>query len=117
MHEVGHNWFYGMLGSNERKNAWMDEGINSFNELRYIQTKYPYETLASIIGRDSSFSIGGFNKYKQSKQYEIFYSEIAKQNLDQPCNIYSEDYTGTNYGAIVYSKTAFIFNYLMNLKK
>ena len=114
MHEVGHNWFYGMLGSNERKNAWMDEGINSFNELRYIQTKYPYETLASIIGRDSSFSIGGFNKYKQSKQYEIFYSEIAKQNLDQPCNIYSEDYTGTNYGAIVYSKTAFIFNYLMN---
>ena len=32
VHEVGHNWFYGILGSNERKNPWMDEGINSYYE-------------------------------------------------------------------------------------
>ena len=114
MHEVGHNWFYGMLGSNERKNAWMDEGINSFNELRYIQTKYPNATLASLLGRDSSFTLGGFNKFKQAAQYELFYAEMAKQNLDQACSIHSADYTSSNYGAIVYSKTAFIFNYLMN---
>ena len=38
VHEVGHNWFYGILGSNERENAWMDEGINSFNETRYLLT-------------------------------------------------------------------------------
>ncbi|HIG32450.1 MAG TPA: M1 family peptidase, partial [Flavobacteriales bacterium] len=41
MHEVGHNWFYGMLGSNERLHPWMDEGINSHNELRYMRRKYP----------------------------------------------------------------------------
>ncbi len=41
MHEVGHNWFYGILGSNEREHAWMDEGINSHNEIRYMKTKYP----------------------------------------------------------------------------
>jgi aminopeptidase N len=40
VHEVGHNWFYGILGSNERTNAWMDEGINSFNETRYFVEKY-----------------------------------------------------------------------------
>lgn len=44
-HEVGHNWFYGMLGSNERVHGWMDEGINSANELRYVETKYPKSAL------------------------------------------------------------------------
>ncbi|MES2680377.1 MAG: M1 family metallopeptidase, partial [Bacteroidota bacterium] len=33
-HEVGHNWFYGILGSNERDYPAMDEGINSFYEMR-----------------------------------------------------------------------------------
>ncbi|GAI05827.1 unnamed protein product, partial [marine sediment metagenome] len=41
MHEVGHNWFYGVLGTNERRYPWMDEGINSFYELGYTRTKYP----------------------------------------------------------------------------
>ena len=41
VHEVGHNWFYGILGSNERVHGWMDEGMNTLNEVRYVQTKYP----------------------------------------------------------------------------
>lgn len=30
LHEFGHNWFPMLVGSNERKYAWMDEGINTF---------------------------------------------------------------------------------------
>ena len=40
-HEVGHNWFYGILGSNERDYPFMDEGLNSFYEMRYTRAKYP----------------------------------------------------------------------------
>ncbi len=40
-HEVGHNWFYGILASNERDHAWMDEGFNSYYERRYMQARYP----------------------------------------------------------------------------
>jgi Peptidase family M1 domain len=29
-HEFGHNWFPMLVGSNERKFAWMDEGFNTF---------------------------------------------------------------------------------------
>jgi len=29
-HEFGHNWFPMIVGSNERKFPWMDEGFNTF---------------------------------------------------------------------------------------
>jgi hypothetical protein len=36
-HEFGHNWFPMVVGSNERKYAWMDEGFNTF--INKIDTK------------------------------------------------------------------------------
>jgi hypothetical protein len=30
VHEVGHAWFPMIVGSDERRNAWMDEGMNTF---------------------------------------------------------------------------------------
>jgi len=38
-----------MLGSNEREHGWLDEGLNSFNENRYIETKYPDQKLIGNI--------------------------------------------------------------------
>lgn len=113
-HEVGHNWFYGMLGSNERKNPWMDEGINSFNELRYVKTKYPGATLGNILGQDSGFSLLHLNRFKHYNSYYMLYLLVARQNSDQADNLPSEKYSELNYGAIVYSKTAVLFNYLMS---
>ena len=34
VHEVGHNWFQGVLANNEREQPWLDEGINSYYEKR-----------------------------------------------------------------------------------
>ncbi|MGZ3944632.1 MAG: M1 family metallopeptidase [Mucilaginibacter sp.] len=36
-HEFGHNWFPMVVGSNERKYAWMDEGFNTF--INKVDTK------------------------------------------------------------------------------
>ena len=34
IHEAGHQFWYGVVGSNEFEHAWMDEGINEFSEAR-----------------------------------------------------------------------------------
>ena len=39
-HEVGHNWFMSMLGSNERIHTWQDEGLNTYYQFRYEAEKY-----------------------------------------------------------------------------
>lgn len=50
-HEVAHNWFYGILGSNERDHPWMDEGLTSYYEERYINRFYPGSSNAfSFLG-------------------------------------------------------------------
>jgi len=113
MHEVGHNWYYGILGSNEREFAFMDEGLNSFYEMRYIRNKYPEKTLTSILGRDSTFRFFGLNKFKQKAQYEFSYLLAARKNTDQAIMTPAPYFTNYNYGAIVYSKSAITFDYLM----
>ena len=112
MHEVGHNWFYGILGTNERKFPWMDEGINSFYELRYINTKYPKKML--LGGSDFLIIAKLFDltNYKYINYDYLSYLLNARTNLDQPAGLSSEEYTQINYGTIVYQKNALIFNFL-----
>ncbi|HUL03608.1 MAG TPA: M1 family metallopeptidase [Gemmatimonadales bacterium] len=40
-HELGHQWFPMVVGSNERLYAWMDEGFNTFINIYSIRSFYP----------------------------------------------------------------------------
>jgi hypothetical protein len=41
VHEAGHQFWYGIVGSNEFEDAWMDEGLNTFSEARVMGTWNP----------------------------------------------------------------------------
>ncbi len=40
IHEVGHNWFQGILASNEPLEAWMDEGVNEWADAKIMTELY-----------------------------------------------------------------------------
>lgn len=110
-HEVGHNWFYGMLGSNERDHPWMDEGINSFYEMRYVQTRYPDKRMKDLQGIPIGFLTHGQGiTYRQ--QNELMYRFNARRNWDLPPDSPSEEFGMVDYGTTVYAKSALVFDQL-----
>lgn len=109
VHEVGHNWFYGQLGSNERMHAWMDEGLNTLNEVRYVQTKYPNNTRLADALLNGKFNFHGKDYHDQN---DVFVRMVSSLGLDQPLEMHSDDFTSINYGVMVYQKTGLIFDYL-----
>ncbi len=112
MHEVGHNWFYGFLASNERRYPYMDEGVNSANEQRYMTKKYPNYTLSNYLNNEKLGHLLGVDKVSYRQLKELMYSLNEKRNYDQPINLHSTEYTENNYGSIVYAKSANMFNHL-----
>ena len=100
-HEVGHNWFYGVLASNERQHPWMDEGLNTYFQFRYEAEKY------------RSNSVFGASLPDEVKKLEAdeFLSRImyalnslpAKPAIESPSTAFPNK---DEYGIVVYLKTA-----------
>ena len=111
VHEVGHNWFYGILGSNERDFGWMDEGLNTLNEMRFVAEKYPNNTRLSDMAGGAAKKLG-FVGLSHKDEGDVLYRCMSSFGVDQPIHSHSADFSQTNYGGVMYQKTGLVFHYL-----
>jgi hypothetical protein len=95
IHEVGHNWFYGILANNERAYPWMDESINSYYE-------------GEAMAQNKKPGLGDIN----TTIMMAFVRDKYLTNDYQPIASTSEELTGANYGLCVYGLGAKSFGYL-----
>jgi len=94
-HEFGHQYWYGMVATNEFEDAWMDEGINSYTEVKVLD---------SILGkRASMMNLLGATYGEREGQRDLYIRVADKDPMAQNAYAY---YNYNSYGGITYGKTA-----------
>ena len=96
-HEVGHNWNYGILASNERDHPWMDEGMNTYYDHRYKASE-------SITATREQEGPTFFTRRVPTDLAPLAFATMAANHRDQPIETVSEKYGELNYGLSAYYK-------------
>ena len=113
VHEVCHSWFYGALGYNERRYPYMDEGITSAYEERYMQNKYPSKKAWELFFNNEKIArLFNVDKIPINRIDETEWLVMARKNFEKPVNLTSEAYSQEEYVRIIYYKAGMGFNYL-----
>ncbi len=94
-HEVGHNWFQGMLANNEQRYPWFDEGINSYYDKRFDKEVSRYRRTST---KKQLFDLN-FDE-------ALFLRSFERIRRDQPLSTSSDSLTDANYSLIAYEKGA-----------
>ncbi len=96
-HEFGHQYWYGMVATNEFEDAWMDEGINSYTEVKIMD---------DILGpRTSIMNQWGITMGEREMQ-RLSYLGVADRD---PMARNGWQYASYgSYGGITYGKTAIV---------
>jgi len=94
-HEFGHQYWYGMVATNEFEEAWLDEGINSYTEVKIMDALYGKDTSALnfpfVQMSDTAFERAGY---------------LSEPDMD-PISRLAWQFIGSgSYGDVTYGKTA-----------
>lgn len=94
LHELAHQWFYGLVATNEHEHPFLDEGLTTFAEIDAMEALFPDASAARVAG----YSLGLPAVHR-----------AASLEADQDAPVASPAsafVTGFDYGALVYARTA-----------
>lgn len=92
VHETAHQWWYGLVGNNQVKEPWLDEGLTTYSEVIYINEIYGNKKAKEYYDQDIKLG------YEYAVQY-LGENEVVNKPL-------SEFAGWSDYGLLVYTRAA-----------
>ena len=106
VHEIAHQWWYGMVGNDEYNHAWLDEGLAEYSTLLFYRKNSQYgEDFDALIN-------GAVENYKLFERVYIKVYGSVDGRIERPlCDFQTEP----EYVQCVYTKGVIMFNSLREL--
>ncbi len=99
VHEIAHQWWYGLVGNNEVREPWLDEALAEYSTLMYFEEKYGPHIKEQIFEKMINAQYENYIKFEPDKGERILRSLREFDNSWQ-------------YSSIVYSKGAIFLRQL-----
>ena len=106
VHEIAHQWWYGLVGNNQFEHGWLDEGLTEYSTNLFYEKNPEYGISANEIIKNTTSSFANF--------VELYTSVLG--NVDTSMNRALDEYdTEPEYVYITYVKGMLFFNELRNI--
>jgi hypothetical protein len=114
VHEAGHQFWYGLVATNEFEHAWMDEGVNTFSSARALDAAFPASVFSKRYFGD--FVPWTFPDFRTSRSTDgnRLAGYRAAAHADEQSTPSWRYWPGTG-GTVTYNKTALWLNTLERL--
>jgi hypothetical protein len=93
-HEVAHQWWFGMVGSDQVDEPWLDEALTQYSTLLYYEKVYGPERARGVL----------------NAEFIRTHRELIRRGLDLPVGLAADTYTSELYWKVVYDKGALYFH-------
>lgn len=106
VHELCHQWWYGVVGNNQYKYGFLDEGLTDFNTALFYDEYPEYNLTSEQIFNNALSAYTTFTKV-----YSDVYSDFSTK-MARPLNEFSSE---TEYAYLCYTKSMLMFASLKDM--
>lgn len=95
VHELAHQWWYGLVGNDEYREAWIDEPLTQYSTLEYFRQRYGQKEFDRLYERYIKLGMEAF----------LLSDNGGSNSLNRPLDRFSND----EYYILIYNKGTMMF--------